>query len=191
MITISKQNSKLGKIANISLPPVKACGNCKACAKDCYALKAYRMYANVRKAWDNNFNEAKKDLGGYFVEIEEYLLRNRPKLFRWHVSGDILNQVYLDYMFQLASVHIETKFLVFTKMHKLDYSRKPDNLSVVFSMFPSMPLPEDKTIRKAWFQDGTESRIPKDAIECNGQCDQCELCWDLGTIGKDVYFNKH
>ena len=35
-VKISNGNAKLGKIPNISLPPIKACGNCEECKKDCY-----------------------------------------------------------------------------------------------------------------------------------------------------------
>jgi ferredoxin len=187
---ISKGNSKIGKIPNISMTPIKSCGNCKACAKDCYALKAYKQYPNVRKAWDENFEDAKKRRFSYFIELSQYLRKHQPKFFRWHVSGDILDQEYLNAMISTARNYPETKFLAFTKMHEFDYSNKPENLSIVFSMFPSMPLPAAK-MPMAWVQDGTETRIPNDALACPGHCDNCGLCWNLPVLNKDVYFEKH
>jgi len=53
MVKISNGNTKLGRIPNISLPPIKACGKDVPCKSDCYALKAYRQYPATRKAWMN------------------------------------------------------------------------------------------------------------------------------------------
>ena len=66
-MAISRGNSKLGKVPNISLPPVKSCGNCKQCAPDCYALKSYKQYKNVRASWDYNFDLYKSEPGRYFI----------------------------------------------------------------------------------------------------------------------------
>lgn len=194
---ISLGNSKIGKIPNISLPPVKSCGNCSSCAKACYALKAYRMYPAVRAAWDANFALVKTSSldqidnapmgAAYFASIDAFLARRAPLYFRWHVSGDILDQAYLAAMMRLAKAHPGTRFLVFTKMHHLDYSRRPANLSVVFSMFPTMPNPRTK-VKRAWYQDGTEKRIPQGAMTCPGSCSSCKACW---TTSRDVVFNKH
>jgi hypothetical protein len=45
--------------------------------------------------------------------------------------------------------------------------------------------------RIAWMQDGTETRIPKGAIECHGNCETCGLCYELPRLGVDVVFHKH
>ena len=58
-MAISSGNSKLGNIPNISLTPIKACGNCSACSADCYALKAYRMYKGTKASWDAFFTATK------------------------------------------------------------------------------------------------------------------------------------
>jgi hypothetical protein len=180
---ISKGNSKLGAIPNISMSPIKSCGNCSACAKDCYALKSYRQYPATRKAWDHNFREAVNNRDAHFLALKEDLQKRRPKHFRWHVSGDILDQDYLQRMKLLAYLCPETKFLAFTKMHGMDYSGRPSNLIIRFSMWPGM----DGILRAkvagapcAWLQDGTEDRIPKNAVKCPGSCENCK-----------AYFFKH
>jgi hypothetical protein len=184
---ISRGNTKV-PYPNVSLTPVESCGNCEGCKAKCYALKAYRQYPNVRTAWDINLEHAKD--GSLFVEIENYLCKHKPRFFRWHVAGDILDQVYLDHMCQLADVHPETKFLAFTKMYHLDYSRKPENLTIVFSAWPGQPMPET-TMPISWVQDGTETRIPDNALECPGNCGSCGMCWSLPKLGRDVYFHIH
>jgi hypothetical protein len=191
---ISKGNSKVGNIPNISLVPVKDCTNCSACKKTCYALKAWRMYPQVRKAWKQNSIFAHKDIYNYFSEIGNYLAKKQPKYFRWHVAGDILTQQYYDLMVSAAKEFPNTKFLCFTKAHSgkliINFSGRPKNLAIVLSMYPDMKCPRKKMPR-AWMQDGTETRIPQDAIECSGHCDTCNVCWDLHSLKQDVYFHKH
>jgi hypothetical protein len=191
---ISAGNSKLGNIPNISLTPVKACGNCSACASKCYALKAYRQYPATKAAWDHNLKLAFRDRDAFFLSVHEYLSSRPVKRFRWHVSGDILDQDYLDRMSALARIHEGTRFLAFTKMHNLDYSQAPENLEIVFSMFPGMPEPTASwfpIIRKAWYQDGTETRIPANAKKCPGSCENCKACFTLSKQGRDVWFKAH
>jgi len=185
---ISSGNSKLGKIPNVSLRPVADCTNCSACKKLCYALKAWRMYENVRTAWKTNSQMARGPRRAkWFRSINTYIARRKPSYFRWHVAGDILDQDYYERMKTIAKSHPDTKFLCFTKRFDLSYSGKPKNLAIVFSMYPGMKAPRKK-MRRAWMQDGTEHRIPKNAIECSGHCDTCNACWDLPS---DVYFHKH
>ena len=184
---ISKGNSKLGAIPNISLTPIKSCANCSSCRKDCYALKAYRQYPATRKAWDHNLAQARRDPDQYFHGVYQYIRGKSPAFFRWHVSGDILSQGYLASMSAIADSCPGTTFLCFTKRHDLDYSRVPDNLVMRFSIWPGMALPK-QAFPFAWLQDGTETRIPKTAIKCPGSCENCKACF---TSTKDVYFNKH
>lgn len=187
---ISEGNSKIGPMHNVSLTPIKGCGNCQACKRDCYALKAYRMYPQTRKAWNANLRLATTDRVAFFASIRAHLAKKAPRFFRWHVAGDILDQGYLDSMKAIAAEFTGTRFLCFTKMHDLDFARLPKNLSIILSMFPSMPVPTGK-LPIAWMQDGTEFRMPVHAIECPGSCDGCGMCFDLARLRRDVVFHKH
>ena len=192
LIKIADGNSKLGAIPNISTIPGKDCGNCSACVKGCYAVKFYKMYPNVRAAWDMNSNAAHTDREGFFAGVREYLVSKNPKWFRWHVSGDILDQAYLDEMKAIAKDFPAVGFLAFTKMHHLDFGKTPKNLTIIASMWPGLELPKNvKKLPKAWMQDGTEARVPEDAIPCPGRCDQCMMCWHLPNLKRDVVFEKH
>ena len=185
---ISKGNSKLGAIPNVSLTPIRSCANCSACRRDCYALKAYRQHPATKRAWDHNFQEATHARGDYFRAIGAWLHKARPAFFRWHVSGDILDQEYLDYMIEVALDLPGTVFLAFTKRGDLEYSSAPGNLRIRFSQWPGMPELRAPGILGAWMQDGTETRIPASAIKCPGSCENCRACWNSK---KDVYFLKH
>jgi hypothetical protein len=191
-LSIAKGNSKLGTIPNISLTPGKSCGG-KVCS-GCYAMKSYRMYPSVRKAWDANLDAYESDSEGYFEAINKYLAKHKPSMFRWHVAGDIPGDAYLAYMLEIADLHPGVKFLAFTKRHDLITDSVcriiPSNLSIILSMWPGMPVP-DSPLPRAWMQDGTETRVPDDAIPCHGHCDSCGMCWSLASIGRDVVFSKH
>ena len=193
-IKISPRNSKLGKIPNISTIPVKDCGNCDSCMTDCYALKAWKQYPPVRAAWKQNSQMFRKHMQAAFNDIETYFNSKRtlPRFFRIHVAGDFLNQEHVNGYAEIARKFPAIKFLAFTKMHDLDYSNLPDNLQIIASMWSGLDYPPNvKNMRKAWVQDGTETRIPDDAIECPGICDDCGMCWSLDSIGRDVYFLAH
>jgi len=195
-ISIAKGNTKLGGVPNISLPPIKACGNCQGCKKTCYALRAWRMYKQTRAAWSRNHKIALTNPNEYFTQINNFITRTEPRFFRWHVSGDILDQHYLDEMKVIAELHPDTKFLCFTKMYSLNYSLLPTNLKIVFSAWPGVSLGNRSTwflhMPIAWMYDADniDARIPKTAKECPGNCETCNACWHLNP-GESVVFHKH
>ena len=188
---ISSGNAKLGKhFPNVSLPPIKACHNCKECKTDCYALKSYRMYKTVKNAWENNYLVATQDREKYFTDIAAYVAKKQPRFFRWHVAGDILDQSYLDSMLAIAEANPAVKFLCFTKMYDLDFSNIPENLSIIISAWPGKPFTNKFSLPVAFMQDGNEDRV-KDALECFGDCEHCGICFSLKTVQKNVVFYKH
>jgi hypothetical protein len=194
MAKISEGNSKLGKIPNISLMPCKDCGADVPCKKECYAMRFFRMYPPVKKAWTENSEQCQNDRSHYFADIREYLEKKNPDFFRWHVAGDIPDTGYFAGMISIAEKFPNTKFLAFTKRHDIlsCFIKKsiPANLTVVASMWPGWGT-APKGYPRAWMQDGTEKRVPKDALVCPGNCGDCGACWNLKNLKKDVVFNKH
>lgn len=192
-MAVSSSNSKIGKIGNVSLTPVKSCRNCAGCKAQCYAMKAYRQYTGTRASWDSNFELARTDRAAYFAMVRSWIAKRKkpPRFFRWHVAGDILDQNYVTGMCDIARQFPETRFLAFTKRYDLNYSGRPGNLEVVFSAWPGMPIKRARGIQVAWVQDGTENRIPDNAVLCTGNCEACGMCWDLAKSKHDVYFHLH
>lgn len=193
MICVSNGNSKLGSIPNISLIPGKDCGDVP-CKAQCYALKAWKQYSEVRSAWRRNSRTAHDNPDAYFAQLRDYLTRKSPRWFRWHVAGDILDQPYLESMKAIAVDFPAIRFLAFTKRHDLDYRKLPANLAIVFSLWPSwgsLSKARKLGLGIAFMQDGTEKRVPSNAIECPGNCENCAMCWHLKKIGRDVVFHKH
>jgi hypothetical protein len=159
-------------------------------------LKALRLYPATRAAWRRNEYLAKRHPESYFRQIAAQVAEAKPRLFRWHVAGDILSTDYLGGMCRIATAHPSTHFLAFTKAFEIvnryeDRTAVPANLVIVFSAWPRMTFLNPHRHRVAWMQDGTESRVPEDAIECPGNCESCGMCYELSRIGRDVVFHKH
>lgn len=201
-VTLTRGNTKLGKVLNISLPPPKTCDHNLPCYKGgCYALRnCYNLYPEVRKAWDGNWNAFVKD-GATAIYNACFLaiIRARPELFRWHVGGDIPNSEYLEMMCMLAHRFPAVKFRAFTKKFDLVRAdaaliRKNPNLTISLSMWPGLKC-HPATIKAwstSWVRDpkNPDPRIPETAKECSGKCDTCQLCWGLKP-GESVCFLKH
>jgi len=196
-VSISRGNRKLGGIMNVSLVPVECCPAGVPCANEgCYALKAYRLYPATRRAWNRNARIARTNPRSYFQQIEEAIAKSKPRYFRWHVAGDILNTNYLHRMCRIATKFPRTKFLAFTKAFNIvnayeDKKRLPPNLVVVFSAWPRMSVDNRREHRIAWMQDGTESRVPPDSVRCLGHCETCAVCFSSPKSGPDVVFHEH
>ena len=193
-IKISMGNSKMGKVASVSLPPIKACGNCKLCSKKCYAKQQYIQYPNVKKTYDNNLDLYNEDRVKYFRQIDGFIKYKNIKLFRWHVSGDILDAFYFQSIIDMADDNEDTKFIIFTKMFNIvnkNLKRLPRNLSIIFSSWPGLNVPNPNNIPVAYMKDKQgKAQIPTNAKECKGNCDKCLMCFNL-KAGESVYFHEH
>ena len=190
---VSKGNSKIGGTPNISLPPGLTCRKDALCYKDgCYARKSYRMFPAVRRAWIHNFHCYNNDPEQYFDSIGDQIVM--AEFFRWHVSGDIIDQRYFDGMCELGLLEPLTRFLVFTKKYDLDFSGTPDNLQTVLSIWPGMELPEDKSLPWAWLQEDVRRPINDPYLMCPGNCSEgfcSHKCWSVVSKDLSVVFNRH
>lgn len=194
-ITISEGNRKMGYLPSFSTSP-GVTGSCPINCNGCYAMKMERIYTSVRKSYANNLQMAVMHMKETFQAISNYLAAFRPVLFRWHVSGDIMNTAYLENMIKLAAAHPETQFFAFTKQYKivnkyLDSAGPiPENLKVIFSGWVGLPMKNPHGLPEAWMQDGTETRVPADAMHCPGDCQSCQKCAWIEN-GQSVVFEKH
>jgi len=189
-LKISEGNSKLGKIPNLSLPPITTCRVDVPCAEACYARKSYRMYLNVRNAWDSNWALYQEDPELFFGDLINYLARKKPERFRLHVSGDCPDQRYFNRMADIFHHFQGTKCLMFTKRYDLQMSGT--TIKVVLSTWPGMDLPENNNLPWAWLEE--DPRLPKDEpyIHCPGGCDACGMrCWDGVSAELPVVFSRH
>jgi hypothetical protein len=198
---ISDGNKKIGKIPNVSLPPIVSCQPGVPCAKQgCYSMKAWNQYPDTRRARRHNWAKLHHDRNAFFQDIYNYLVlkprqRKFPLFFRWNVDGDIPNQDYLEGMKEVARAHTKVKMLAFTKNYTLNFDSLPQNLTVVPSAWPHHPLCNDvdKRFRMAWMWDNKnrDERIKGNYYVCSGHCTGCWACWHIDQMEKDVLFHKH
>ena len=144
------------------------------------------------------FNEDPK---GFFEQLYYELQLVPYKYVRYHSSGDIVNEQYLEGMFWLARRCPNTYFLCFTKKYEmvnnyLDHHRKPKNLVITLSNWGDWLADNPHNLPTSWVRFGQESDslIPKNAMECNGFCGDCVFtnshCWRMQK-GDSVVFKKH
>ena len=204
---ISTTNSKLGCIPSFNLLPGVTCSaeSCKHCMREgCYAVKnAFRCGYNVDKnttlsAWAENtsiaFFERKQLeylLSDYFTSVQ-----NTVKLFRIHSSGDFFSVDYAMMWYRIAKKFHSIRFLAFTKqwgvVREVPFYNLP-NFSLVLSGWTGIAIPDDlrKYYHCAWCNDGIETRIPDNAMQCPGSCESCGMCWYLNELNRDTMFDKH
>ena len=174
-VHISEKNSKLGRIPNISLPPIETCVHFPPCATLCYARKAYEHYARntVKPAWDENLAYYRSDSGSYFADIMCWLEQHKPRYFRWHVGGDIPDEHYLMGMMVTALLNPQVQFLAYSR-RPWAWGRLPENLVVLRSYWL-----DEQPGAEAGFKVVPKGGSIADEVACLGKCQGCYACWHL------------
>jgi hypothetical protein len=183
-IHISAGNTKLGSIMNISLPPVVTCHNCSSCKKYCYAVRSYNRFTGTAAGWNENYFYFLSDPDVYFNCIS-YAVRTQ-RFFRWHVSGDIVNERYLAGMIRVAIENPKCEFLAFTKAYQIVNAAIaagaviPANLHLLFSAAPGMDMPNPYKIPECHinFADPALNTYCGGAeyeYHCTGNCTECAV----------------
>ncbi len=197
-VNISKGNNKMGAIKSVSLPAVTTCIQC-ACNKKCYAKRMENRWKNVREAYANNLNIVKTNPGLYWREIEAAIMLSR--FFRFHVSGDILDNSYFKSMVEVAQRNPHCEILCFTKKYRIvndavqNGIEVPENLHIIFSAWDDLEMKNPNHFPEAHvrYRDGTTT-ASTNAKECSGNCTDCAItddgCWSL-HFGEQVVFNEH
>lgn len=190
-------NSKMS-IPMFSLPAIQCCpGSTEQCRKFCYAMKAQRLFVQTREKRQRNYELSMTE---HFEEIiiSELGLSIIPYV-RIHDSGDFYSQEYLEKWYRIAEVYPERQFLAFTKNFALDYSKRPKNLVIYYSIFADTDKEViknlDKKIKKAYatyHKDIHKQRYGRvytgSAKKCKGYCDTCLICF---KNSHSVYFPLH
>lgn len=187
-------NRKLARdIGVLNLPHGITCpGMTKVCSEVCYAAKAERMYPSCR-----NFRERTYLLSQSVDFGEKLAAEVKARKFtkvRFQESGDVYDQEYLGKLFEACRANPRTKFLMYTKSFHLDWSGKPANLALYWSVDSSTApsvIPAGGV--KAYLVDkgakapaGVPTCVHKSAKHYCGS--ECSTCW-VGV--SDVYFNRH
>jgi hypothetical protein len=204
-VNLRPGNSKMGKVLHVNLPPCKTCSPHLPCHRvsQCYAMKAWVQYPETKKSWMYNWNFWDKNPTGFFDSIGVQIMKKRKvDIFRWHSAGDIPDLDYLKRMYTMAHWFPGIKFMAFTKKYQLILDNvdrrhsfwKAPNMTLVVSAWPGLRMPPaiKRKFPIAWMEgpDNLDKRIPDDARECSGRCDECLKCWNLKK-GESVFFHKH
>lgn len=183
-IHISAGNMKLGAIMNISLPPVITCRNCSSCKHYCYAVRSYNRFTDTAAGWNENYMLFLTDPDRYFNEISAAVKLQR--FFRWHVSGDIVNQDYFRGMIRVAIENPKVEFLAFTKAYHIVNAAIaagaviPENLHLLFSAAPGVVMENPYKIPECHinFADPALNTYKGGAeyeYHCTGNCTECAV----------------
>lgn len=184
--TLVSGAAKLRKVGVWSITPVKTCpGSTPLCRKHCYDCKSCRIYPQVKPARERSYKQSTSP--DFVVDMVEKLDRMSPlKFFRIHSGGDFYSQLYLEKWFRICRCFPGTKFLAFTKSFHLDFSCKPENLTIVWSIWPDTNMSKVPPGPRAYAGDC----VPKNErpIECVGTCADCGMCWELPSLNRNVRF---
>lgn len=198
---ISTGNRKIGRALNVSLAPIVTCANCSGCSRLCYDIKACLAYPSAFAARARNTVLLRRDRARYFDEIETRIQRRRgPRLFRWHVAGDIVDIDYFARMVEIARRHPDFRFWTYTKNYPVvnQYVREhggtrrraiPANLSIMFSEWRGMEMlnpyhfPEFRVVFKG-------EKAPRGHY-CPGNCELCTAAGRGCPAGETTYCHEH
>jgi len=91
-------------------------------------------------------------------------------------SRNFFSQTYVNEWIQVAKQCPYTKFVAYTKSFHLDFSKRPDNLIIYWSIVPDSPYEPEGL--KAYLQCG-----PNDLFNCKEKCSKCLYCYEAkGSI---------
>lgn len=180
-LSISLGNTGLGKVPSFSTNR-STCGKLsKYCSKYCYMNYSSRMFKAVKSTQNQNTEliaewSQEKIVG----EMDNFIKKYNPPLFRIHVNGDFLNRKELDSWVQIARLNPGTKFLAFTKqVHLFNLISIPENLKIRFSVFFNMPENVKETILDKGFPIAyTDMENPQQYKVCSKPCETCQFCYN-------------
>ena len=198
-LKVSPGNSKMGAVPSVSLPAGETCRPDCACYAKCYARKLERLRPSVRNAYRSNLELLRSDPDTYWREVEASVMMSR--FFRFHVSGDIPNPLYLRKIVEIAKRNPQCQILCFTKRYSFvnDYVSEscgfPENLHIILSAWRGLEMENPHGLPEAHvrYRDGYTTARP-DATEGGGNCTECAItdsgCWTLRG-GQQVVFHEH
>ena len=154
-------------------------------------MQSFTQYPFTKIAWRENFELAKNNLNSFENQLADKLNRTRKSFFRIHVAGDFFSQEYLDIWKSICRKFPNINFLAFTKAFSLDYSKRPRNLKIIWSVMPNMPaLPATCKGSRAYAGGIDQKRKNERILKCPGNCEGCGMCWNMKG-SESVNFEIH
>ena len=202
-ITISKRNTKIGKIASLSLPTKKTCiGMTEWCGENCYAERAEIQYPAVLPSYVRNLEASRLSNFARMTTMEIQALPKSYNLFRIHVAGEFYSVQYIKSWIAIVKANPQMAFYSYTRSwrvpHLVPYLKKLASLANMsllcstdidtFNAGESVP----QGMREAYAGDIQ----PDKSVLCLVQskkspsCEACKLCTKPGLKSK-IYFSTH
>ena len=117
-----------------------------------------------------------RDPAAYFSQIKAAAVTSA--FFRYHVSGDIPNAQYFNYMIDTARAVPRCQFLAFTKQYKIvnDFLNAggviPENLHIIFSNWYKWRCENPHGLATCEIVDDINN-TPANYYKCAGSCASC------------------
>lgn len=197
-------NTKLG--SNVVIFDLPAIVTCKYKCKDCYAVKAERMYRNTRVMRAFHYDivkqalkdvDKKKYLIGYInAELRYHAMLYRLPVVRIHASGDMFCLDYLRLWLDIIQQNKDINFYTYSKIlsdKDIDYYNSLyNNFNIVKSLIDGKINYGDidyiNSIAKTLEADNIPYKICGYGIDdnekCMGNCTACLYC-------SNILFKKH
>ena len=133
----------------------------------------------------------------YFQQISDFVKTQR--YFRFHVSGDIVNDVYFQNMVDIARENPHCEILAFTKRFTIvnnwiaKNGQLPENMHILFSGWNNLTPDNPHNLPETTVFEHDEDFNP-DWKMCGGNCFECVCrglgCWQAKS-GDIIAFKKH
>lgn len=164
------QNSKMKKASlktyNFDIPAIKCCPFAKDCKSYCYATKGFYQMPSVKRKFENNFLETKKDTFINLMNSEIDLLRSKNKIdaLRIHSSGDFYSKNYLNQWINIIKNNPYIVFYAYTKSVPYFIGLElPENFKVIFSKGGTHDhLIDEMNLRNVSLVDSYDDRLTSD-----------------------------
>jgi len=186
---LTNGNSKLGKgIWAFNLPRSSCHHKTEYCDKYCYAKRGTFATTGVKRAMTLNLRESMKDdfVDRIVGQIRAFYIR----YVRIHPSGDFYSQEYVDKWLEIAKQRPETHFLVYTRNYEADFSQRPNNFKIYYTIDEAtttfnQTIERTATVFKSREDFKHMERRPDGSFVCESKCHSCKACF-AGTI--DIAF---
>lgn len=198
-------NHKLG--SNVAIFDLPSIVTCKYKCKDCYALKAERMYKNTRvmRAFHyeiilqalNDVNKREYLINYINIELRKHSLTYKLPVVRIHASGDLFSKEYMQLWLDIIQQNKDIQFYTYTK--QLDnktidyYNNMYSNFNIVKSLIDDKyknygDLDYIYGLAKSLEANKKDYAICmygiKDGHQCMGNCTACLRC-------SNILFKQH
>lgn len=183
---IQKGNAKLHNCYMFNLPATMEV--CDRICKGCYAIKEQVRFPAVLAARTKRYEASVSDMFSKLVVNELTKLRNKPKYFRIHASGEFYSQEYIDKWTAIVKSDPDITFYAYTKRLKhFDFSE--------LKALGNMVLIDSLHFKRLNY--GPIDKAPEGAFICpdhakETKCGEtCTYCMDKGAETKGVFFVQH